>query len=84
MIKNITRFGGLPVGTIKFNFYSNIINRTISVEGQMKINWDREMFCVDKVYLTQQHPIINEDVKNEAVEFFKANEADLKKIKNDR
>jgi len=70
------------VDIIKFNFYSTLMNQTLTVEGKLDINWDKPVFVVKQVYAKKQQPIIADEVKTEAVEFFKANEQDLIKTKN--
>lgn len=70
------------MGTIKFNFYSTLMHQTITVEGKMDNNWNREVFVVNKIYAERHKPIVSDDVKTEATEFFKANEQDLVKDKN--
>lgn len=68
--------------TIKFNFYSTLMNQTLTVEGKLADNWDQKVFVVKQVYAERHKPIIADEVKTEAVEFFKANKQDLVKAKD--
>ena len=68
---------------IKFNFYSTIVKRTLTVEGEKRMNWNTEVFIVNNVYLEKHNPIIASEVQDEAVEYFKINKKNIDNSEHD-
>ena len=62
---------------IKFNYYSRIVNKTVTVEGKLKPDWATNRFVIDKVYVVKHELFTTDALHSEALEYYEMHKNDL-------